>query len=301
MHAAMIRNIRRSSTMALLLSPVGILIIAAARLLIIANYHMNSALAILASAGYVNTLLGTVFPLIPAFLPYLGLVLLYLNRVVASLLTFLATVLISPATMSRASAQALLLHDWQMAIGGDFWRHALLIALALPAAIFAMLALLGVGLQSATRAVGTVAIILLLPVIVRLYPAPLTAGFYTEIVRQPWLPAEALTLTSHQTVIAYKLDDSDGVWIEVLRADDRSVVYYKMADIAGRQLCQVATISSMRPVLTLVTGSSGSESCDSLLSDEPVPAPSAAPLFKPSPAMWEQSPASSPVITTGEG
>jgi hypothetical protein len=288
----MIRHIRRSSTVALLLSPVGILIIAAARLLIIADYHMNSALAILASAGYVNTLLGTVFPLIPAFLPYLALILLYLNRVIASCLAFLATVLISPATMSRASTQALLLHDWQVAIGGGFWRHALLIALALPAATFAVLSLLGVGVKSATRTIGTVAIILLLPVIVRLYPAPLTSGFYTDIVRQPWLPAEALTLTSHQTVIVYKLD-SDGVWMEVLREDDHSVVYYRLADVTGRELCQASSINSMRPVVTLVTGSSGPKSCDSLLSEAPAP--------KPSPAMWEQSPASGPVITTGKG
>jgi hypothetical protein len=288
----MIRNIRSSSTIALLLSPVGILIIAAARLLIIANYHMNSALAILSSAGYVNTLLGTVFPLIPAFLPYLGLVLLYLNRVIASCLAFLATVLISPAAMSRASTQALLLHDWQVAIGGGFWRHALLITLALPAATCAVLTLFGVGLKSGARAIGTVAIIVLLPVIVRLYPAPFTAGLYADIVRQPWLPAEALTLTSHQTVIVYKLDD-DGVWLEVLREDDRSVVYYRLADVTGRQLCQVSSIGSTRPIVTLVTGSSGSEPCDSLLNE--------APALKPSPAMWAQSPPSVPVIATGKG
>jgi hypothetical protein len=291
MPAFMIRNIRRSSTVALLLSPVGILIIAAARLLIIANYHMNSALAILTSAGYVNTLLGTVFPLIPAFLPYLVLVLLYLNRVVASCLAFLATVLISPATMSRATTQTLLLHDWQVAIGGGFWRHVLLIALALPAATFAVLSLLGVGVKSGTRAIGTVAIIVLLPVIVRLYPAPLTAGFYTGIVRQPWLPAQALTLTSHQTVIVYTLD-SDGIWMEALREDDRSVVYYRVADVTGRNLCQVSSISSMRPILTLVTGSSGSESCDSL---------SEAPAPNPGPQLWEQSPAPGPVTATGKG
>lgn len=293
----MIKNIRRSSTVALLLSPVGILIIAAARLLIIADYHMNSALAILSSAGYVNTLLGTVFPLIPALLPYLALALLYLNRVIASVLAFLATVLISPATMNRASAGTLLLHDWQVAIGGGFWKHALLIALALPAVTFAVFSLLGVGLKSTTRVVGTVGIILLLPVIVRLYPAPLTAGFYTDIVRQPWLPAEALTLTSHRTVIAYELD-SDGVWMEVLRAEDHAVVYYKLADVTGRQLCQVSSISSLRPVVTLVSGSSGSTSCDSLLSEASA---AEGPAPKPTPAMWQRSPAAVPPISRARG
>ena len=254
---------------------------------------MNSALAILTSAGYVNTLLGTVFPLIPVFLPYLALVLLYLNRVVASCLALVATVLISPAAMSRASAGTLLLHDWQMTIGGGFWRHALLIALALPTATFLALSLAGVTPKAVARAIGTVAIIVLLPVIVRLYPAPLTAGFYTDILRQPWLPAQAITLASHETVIVYQLDDNDGIWMEVLQADDRSITYYRLADITGRQLCQVTSLSSMRPVLTLVTGASESRSCDSLLSE--------APAAKAGPALWELSPAAGPFTSTGKG
>jgi hypothetical protein len=287
----MLKNIRRSSTIALLLSPVGILIIAAARLLIIADYHMNSALAILASAGYVNTLLGTVFPLIPAFLPYVALVLLYLNRVIASCLALVATVLISPVSMSSASTRTLLLHDWDVMIGGVYWRHALLIVLAAATAGLLLFSLLAVGLKAAVRVIGTVAIIVLLPVIVRLYPVPLSVGFYTDILRQPWLPAEALTLNTHQTVVAYKLDDSDGIWMEVLRADDRSVTYYRLAAITGRQLCQVASISSGRPVVTLVSGSSGSNSCESLLS--------ASFGINPGPALWELIPPLGPTTKTG--
>lgn len=43
----------------------------------------------------------------------------------------------------------------------------------------------------------------------RLYPFPLSNGFYTGLIKQPWLPAEAITLTSGQrcgqsnTVIDY--------------------------------------------------------------------------------------------------
>lgn len=55
----------------------------------------------------------------------------------------------------------------------------LLIALALPTALFLLLSLVGVTPKAAARAIGTVAIIVLLPVIVRLYPAPITNGFYT--------------------------------------------------------------------------------------------------------------------------
>lgn len=263
----MIKNIRRSSTIALLLSPVGVLIIAAARLLIIANYNMNSTLAILTSAGYVNTLLGTVFPIIPAFLPYLALALVYLNRVIASCLAFVATVLISPATMSRRGAQTLLLHEWHVIIGEASWRRAVLIVLAIPTVCLLLWVLAGFGPKFAVRAIGTISIIVLLPLIVDLYPAPLSQRFYTDILRQPWLPGEAITLRTHQTVTVYKLDDNDGVWLEALRADDRSVAYYNLTTISARQLCQVTSSNSMRPIVALVAGSSGPRPCNSLVGE----------------------------------
>jgi hypothetical protein len=259
-----ISGIRKSSTVALLLSPVGVLIIAAVRLLIIANYDMNSALAILTSTGYVNTLLGTVFPLIPALLPWLGLVLLWLNRVVESCLAFVAAVLISPATMSRASTETLLVHEWNQAIDGSYWRDGLLAVLAIPTTILLLLLLVSLGPKGAVRPVGTIAIIALLPLMIRLYPVPLSEGFYTDILRRPWLPAEAITLTTHQTFIGYKLDDSDGNWMEVLREDDHSVRYYRLGSVTDRQLCQLSEIGSGRPIVTLLASAPGSPDCSSL-------------------------------------
>ena len=79
MHAV-IRRIGRSATLALLLSPVGLLLISATRLLIVSYYNPATALAILSSGGYINTLLGTIMPMVPIFMPYLALVLLFFNR-----------------------------------------------------------------------------------------------------------------------------------------------------------------------------------------------------------------------------
>ena len=99
----MLRRIQRSSTVALVLSPVGLLLLAATRVLIVSDYNLSTALAILSSSGYINTLIGSVIPLVPVLMPYVALVLLYLDRMVAALLTFAAALLISPATMSGAA------------------------------------------------------------------------------------------------------------------------------------------------------------------------------------------------------
>jgi phosphoglycerol transferase MdoB-like AlkP superfamily enzyme len=72
-------RLTRSATIALLLSPAGLLIIAAARLLIISDYNTATASAIVSSSGYVNTLLGTIIPLIPIIMPYLALIALFLE------------------------------------------------------------------------------------------------------------------------------------------------------------------------------------------------------------------------------
>jgi len=263
----MLSKIRRSSTMTLLLSPVGVLIISAVRLLIVANYNMGTALAMLNSGGYINTLLGTVFPLIPVLLPYLALVLMYLNRVIASCLAFIATALIAPATMSRASAKSLVLHDWHLMIGGGSLRQAILIILAVPTGTFILFSIASSGPKVFIRAFGTIAIIVLLPLIVRLYSVPLSGGFYTGLLSKPWLPAEAISLTTHKTVIVYQLN-SDGYWLEVLNADDRSVQYYQMNQISSRTICQPTGDGSMRPLVTLVTGSSVPKQCSYYLNQD---------------------------------
>src|SRR5437879_6278988 len=69
-------RLSKSATIALLLSPAGIILIAVIRLLIISNYNVTTALAIASTGGYINTLFGTVLPMVPVLLPYLALVLL---------------------------------------------------------------------------------------------------------------------------------------------------------------------------------------------------------------------------------
>ena len=119
--AAATRAERRASfwtrrNVALIRSPVGLLLISVTRLLIVANYDTTTATAIASSGGYVNTLLGAVIPLVPIILPYLAIVLLIFRRFVLSALTFGATLLVSPTRLTPLTALNSLKEDCQVVV-----------------------------------------------------------------------------------------------------------------------------------------------------------------------------------------
>ena len=67
-------------TIALILSPIGVVLISATRLIVVSDYKTTTAVAIASSGGYVNTLVGSIIPLIPVFAPYVALTLLLFKR-----------------------------------------------------------------------------------------------------------------------------------------------------------------------------------------------------------------------------
>lgn len=91
---------RRS--IALILSPVGVLLIAAARLIIVANFNTTTAATIASSGGFVNTLLGTVIPLVPLFMPYMALLLLLTRHFLLSAMSFVFAAFISSTFITAA-------------------------------------------------------------------------------------------------------------------------------------------------------------------------------------------------------
>lgn len=102
---------RRS--IALILSPVGILLLSAARLIIVANYNTTTAVTIASSGGYVNAFLGSVIPLIPVFAPYFALILLLFRRFLLSIIVFIFAAFITPTPVSLAEVVSLAAADWQ--------------------------------------------------------------------------------------------------------------------------------------------------------------------------------------------
>jgi hypothetical protein len=89
-----------SRSLALLLSPIGLLLISATRLLIISDYNTTTATTIASSGGFVNTLLGTIIPLVPTFIPYIALILLLYGRFILSIIAFLSAAFISPTPLT---------------------------------------------------------------------------------------------------------------------------------------------------------------------------------------------------------
>ena len=82
------------------MSPIVVLFASAARVLIIANYNTTTATTMAASAGVVSTLLGTIVPILPLFLPALLVVLVVFRRWAYVVLTAVATAFVSPVYTS---------------------------------------------------------------------------------------------------------------------------------------------------------------------------------------------------------
>jgi hypothetical protein len=95
----------RRRTFTILLSPVALLIISATRLLIVGNYNTTTAQAIASSGGYVNTLLGTIMPLVPIGLPYLAVLFLIYRRFLLSALSFAAAICVSPTRLAPLTSR----------------------------------------------------------------------------------------------------------------------------------------------------------------------------------------------------
>jgi len=243
------QRLSRSATIALLLSPVGLLIISVARLLIVSNYNPATALAIASSGGYADTLLGTVIPLVPIIMPYLALVFLFFNRVILAILAFVATVFVSPVAVSRPAVRGIVQRDWH------FIRHAptaiiiIMIALAVLVILLLAVELLGLGFNIFMRTLASIACIAFIPLVSQLYSFSLAPNYYTELIRQPWLPAETITLVSGQSFTGYVLSD-DGDWLVALRNDNRAVYYYLGADVIKRQICQLNSARQSQPLIT---------------------------------------------------
>jgi hypothetical protein len=243
------RRLSRSATIALLLSPVGILIVSVIRLLIIADYNTTTALAIASSGGYINTLFGTVIPLVPIFLPYVALGLLFSNRVILAIAALLAVAFVSPMAVSRATASRFISQGWHSVTSGG-WHIVYLVSAALVVLVLVG-ELVGWGYNTFFKTLSSIACIALIPIFLFVYPFPLSNTFYAEQLRRPWLPAEEITLNSGQVLIGYLLSE-DQDWVVILKADSRTIYYYHEPQVTNRQICQLEHTSANTPLISLI-------------------------------------------------
>jgi hypothetical protein len=100
-------------SIALLFSPVGLLLISATRLFIISDYNTTTAVTVASSGGYLNTLLGSVIPLVPVFMPYIALILLLFRRFLLSIIAFVFAAFITPTPLTLPATLRVLKADEQ--------------------------------------------------------------------------------------------------------------------------------------------------------------------------------------------
>jgi hypothetical protein len=243
-------RLSQSATIALIVSPIGLLLISVIRLLIVADYNPVTASAIVSSGGYVDTLLGTIIPLVPFFMPYLALLLLFFNRVILGILALLATAFMSPVAMARQSADHLAGTDWHLITHRNWIIIVVLVVLGLVFAGFLFLELMGLGFAVTIGTFASVTCIVLIPVVALLYPFPLSNQFYTERIKQPWLPAETIALASGQKFVGY-IQSDNGAWIVVLDDAGRTVHHYRAAQVVSQEICQIVPIPPMPPLIPL--------------------------------------------------
>src|SRR5579859_5941910 len=256
-------RLRRSATIALVSSPVGLLLHSAARLLIVSDYNVTTAAGILGSGGYINTLLGALLPLVPLLLPYAALALLFFKRVILAALAIAAAVFVSPAAIS---AHGFLGVSRRYASEIGSWiqhNHGWAVVFAvLGAIVVIVLAILLVGAEFTVffRVLATILSVGLIPAVLWLYPLPVNGSYYQNQVKQLWLPAEKLTFTDHRTLIIYKLS-SDSVFVEALVADSRTIKYLRESDVAAQQVCEAEPAGSGQPLIALFHRNSAVPPC----------------------------------------
>jgi hypothetical protein len=232
--------IRRA--IAVVLTPFGLALVSAVRLLIISDYNTTTAATIASSGGYVNTLLGTLISAIPIFMPYLALLLLAFRRFILSAMALVATALISPTPRPPNGILHAMQDDWHVAIQwiANNKESAYLATIILILLIWSLRSMPAIGDPWASMLHWTwalAAVFVLLPYLFTIYPAPRTASYYASFLRQPWIPAEMITATPNEVYSGYVLSNGNG-WFTVLLLKGRTISYIRATSVTSRTVCQ---------------------------------------------------------------
>jgi hypothetical protein len=257
-----------------------VLVVAAAiRLLVIANYDPTTADSIAAASGVVGTLLGTLVPIVPQVLPVLLLFFIVLRRPLLIILAIAGTALIAPAYASVTAASSRTKQQFinlahAVKVPNKHVQHQLFIScwrLDRAALIFAAIAILVVVLDKRKWLLGILKIprldadwldkvifagFILLVEMVAAIALGLAAGtayfFVTTIYRipanmneiaaiasKPWLPSEIITLKDRTARVGYTLSDNSG-WFIFLKQQSRTIEYIPASTVLSRTLCQLS-------------------------------------------------------------
>ena len=117
--------------------------------------------------------------------------------------------------------------------------------------------LVSIGPGTVMKTLVSVSCVALIPIILQIYPSPLNGQQYAQVLRQPWLPTQVITLNNGKEFTGYVLSDAPG-WVIVLKNADRRVVYYPDTDVTGRRLCRLGLTKNLQPLIAFTaTGAGG--------------------------------------------
>lgn len=162
---------------ALLFSPVGLLLLSSARLIIISDFNATTATTVAASGGYVNTLLGSVIPLLPVFIPYVALLLLLFRNFVLSIIAFVFTVFVTPTSLQLPVTLRFARSDEHQLLAWFNGDRYVTIFIAVFIGIAALIYTGSFAEAVATLVIAAVTLALLLMMPIRLPPLPPTLYF----------------------------------------------------------------------------------------------------------------------------
>ena len=242
-------------TIAILVTPVGLALISAVRLLIISNYNVTTATTVAESGGYVNTFLGSLIPLIPVFMPYIALALLAVRRFILCAIAVVATALISPVVRPQQAALRTFENHWIQTLHWVSLNLAYVAAIIFAAWVIVVMVPWHILRGHWTHAVfrgawACVVVFALFPYLLSAYPAPSTQSFYAAYLRQPWLTAEQIAVNAHGVYQGYVLS-SDDQWMTVLLFQSRTIAYFRADSVTKRIVCQTG-VKSRPPLVRLL-------------------------------------------------
>jgi hypothetical protein len=229
--------------------------------LIVADYNTATAAAIVTSGGYINALLGSIVPIVPILMPYIGLVLLFFKRFLLGVAALLVTALISPAAVSGSQAYAIAKRDLKLishSSGTGVWILELVVI-----GILLLIYFCAAGPRALITTVGTISSLALALYVLQIYSFSNSTTSYSDLIRQPWLPAEQITLSSGPAVTGYVLA-STSTSLEVLLNSTRSIVFYPNNTVVSERICQVKAVPKRtRPLVTFLPPNAGIPNCQS--------------------------------------
>lgn len=186
-------------------------------------------------------------------MPYLALILLFFNRIIASALAFLAAAFVSPTPITLSEALEFASKEWDMLLAWVNAHLPLTTLLGVSLLLFLAAELTGPGFYASLKTIAPIVALILGPLVFQIYPLPLNNAnnYYSNLIRQPWLPAVRITRYSGRPMIGYTLSTNDK-WFIILLADDRKIRYIHADNVAKQRICQIGESQANVPLLTLI-------------------------------------------------